>query len=52
MRSAAGRALVDFYYSGAGRRTAGFVREHLPSAIPAIRKGLDALVEIYSAKRG
>ena len=51
MQSAIGRALVDFYYSGAGKKTADFVREHLPSTIPAIRRGLDVLVEIYSAQR-
>ncbi len=51
MQSSTGRAFVDFYYSGAGKRTADFIREHLPSTIPAIRKGLDVLVEIYSAQR-
>jgi len=44
-----GRRFVDFYYSGAGKRTADFIKEHLPSAIPLIRKGLDALVDRYSA---
>ena len=51
MQSVAGRAFVDFYYSGAGKRTADFLREHLPSTIPAIRRGLDVLVERYSAQR-
>ena len=51
MQSSTGRAFVDFYYSGAGKRTADFIREHLPSSIPAIRKGLDVLVERYSAQR-
>ena len=48
MQSLTGRAFVDLYYSGAGRRTADFIREYLPSTIPAIRRGLDALVESYS----
>jgi len=48
MQSSTGKAFVDFYYSGAGKRTADFIREHLPSTIPAIRRGLDALVESYS----
>ena len=51
MRSGLGRAFVDFYYSGAGRKTADFVREHLPSTIPVLRRGLDALVQRYSQQR-
>ena len=43
-----GRRLVDFYYSGAGERAASFIRDKLPSAIPALKKGLDLLVEKYS----
>ena len=46
-----GRKFVDFYYSGAGKRTADFVSEHVPSAIPMIRRGLDALVDRYSPQR-
>jgi len=51
MRSSIGRLFVDFYYSGAGKRTANFIRECLPSTIPIIRKGLDVLVERYSTQR-
>lgn len=51
MRSAIGRAFVDFYYSGAGKKTADFVREHLPPTIPVLRKGLDAIVQKYSQQR-
>ena len=51
MQSQTGRAFVDFYYSGTGKKTAEFIREHLPSTIPAIRKGLDVLVERYSTQR-
>ncbi len=51
MRSAAGRLFVGFYYSGAGKRTADIVNEHLPSTIPILRRGLDFLVERYSAQR-
>lgn len=50
-RSAAGKAFVDFYYSGAGKKTADFVKRHLPSTIPVLRRGLDVLVERYSAQR-
>lgn len=46
-----GRRFVDFYYSGVGRRTANFVSEQAPSAIPIIRRGLDALVDRYSAQK-
>lgn len=48
MESPAGRAFVDFYYNGAGRRSADFINEHLPLVIPVLRKGLNALVEMYS----
>ena len=47
MQNKMGRAFVNFYYSGAGEKTANFIKEHLPSAIPPIRKGLDTLVEKY-----
>lgn len=40
-----GRALVAVYYSGAGKSTADFIKNHLSSAIPVIRRGLDFLVE-------
>ena len=45
-----GRKFVEFYYSGAGQKTADFVRNQLPSSIPVIRKGLDLLVETYSKR--
>ena len=51
MEHPVGRKFVDFYYSGAGKRTADFISEHLPSAIPLIRRGLDVLVERYSAQK-
>jgi hypothetical protein len=51
MQSFAGRAFVDFYYGGAGEKTATFIREHLPSTIPIIRSGLDAFVGRHSALR-
>jgi hypothetical protein len=47
MNNKMGRAFVNFYYSGAGEKTANFIKEHLPSAISPIRKGLDTLVEKY-----
>ena len=51
MKNPIGRAFVDFYYSGTGKKTADFIREHLPSTIPVIRRGLDVLVERYSTQR-
>ena len=51
MESNIGRSFVNFYYSGAGRKTANFIKNQLPSTIPAIRRGLDLLVERYSAQR-
>lgn len=51
MQSSLGRALVSFYYSGAGEKAADFIKNHLPQAIPAIRRGLDSLVEKYSSAR-
>jgi len=45
MQGVVGRTLVRVYYSGVGERTANFIGNHLPSVIPVIRKGLDALVE-------
>ncbi|MFA6088997.1 MAG: CFI-box-CTERM domain-containing protein [Candidatus Woesearchaeota archaeon] len=43
-----GRAFINFYYGGTGKKTANFIKEHLPSSIPVIRKGLDVLVDKYS----
>ena len=51
MQNPVGRAFVNFYYSGAREMTANFIRQHTPSAIPPIRKGLDLLVETYSARK-
>lgn len=51
MQSSTGRAFVNFYYGGAGKKTADFIRKRLPSTIPVIKKSLDALVERYSAQR-
>jgi hypothetical protein len=50
MQSAPGRAFVDFYYSGAGRKAAELIKEKLPGTIPTIRKGLDWLVDRYTAE--
>jgi hypothetical protein len=43
-----GRAFVRFYYAGAGKKLADFLQGHLPSTVPAIRRGLNILVEMYS----
>ena len=50
-KSATGKAFVDFYYSGAGKKAASFVKKRLSSAIPVIKKSLDVLVERYSAQK-
>lgn len=50
METGLGRKAIDLYYSGFGERTANFVRNHLPSTIPFIRKGLDYVVQHYSHK--
>ena len=42
-----GRRAVSFYYSGAGKRMAKFIEKTAPSAVPIIRKGLDALVAYH-----
>ena len=49
MQHPLGRRAVNFYYSGAGQRAADFIRDQVPSAILPIRKGLDFLVQKYSA---
>lgn len=51
IKSSIGKTITNFYYSGAGKRTADFIKRHLPSTIPIVRKGLDVLVERYSAKQ-
>jgi hypothetical protein len=51
MNNAPGRAFIHFYYSGAGKKTADWISRYLPSTIPVIRKGLDALVESYVKRR-
>jgi hypothetical protein len=40
-----GRILVNFYYSGAGKKAANFIEDHLRFSIPLIRRGLDFLVD-------
>jgi len=45
MQSPAGPAVVRFYYSGAGKRAAHYIKTKLPALIPAIRKSLDFLVD-------
>jgi hypothetical protein len=42
-KSRIGKAFIDFYYSGAGRKLANLIKD-IPSSIPIIRKGLDFLV--------
>jgi len=44
-----GRLFIKFYYSGTGKKTADFVKDQLPTlGVPVIKKGLDALVKVYS----
>lgn len=51
MKNSLGSSFVNFYYSGAGKKTADFIKNYFPSSIPTIRKGLDFLVEKYSAQK-
>jgi len=48
-RSALGRKAIDFYYSGAGERTARFIEKHTPSVLPLIKRGLDYLVQVHKS---
>ena len=50
MESSLGRKAVDLYYSGLGQRSANFIRDHASFIIPAVRRGLDRLVEYHQAK--
>jgi hypothetical protein len=50
-RSAAGKAFINFYYSGAGEKAANAIKTHLPTTIPLIRKCLDAVVSGYEHSR-
>ena len=43
MKNYAGRKFVEFYYSGAGEKTADFIEDKTPFLIPVIRKGLDII---------
>jgi len=43
-----GKLLTKMYYSGVGKKGAKFIKEQMPSSIPAIRKGLDFLVNMHS----
>jgi hypothetical protein len=45
-----GRTFIDFYYSGAGKRTAKIIEKHLPSAISPLKNGLDYLINSYRNK--
>jgi len=40
-----GKAFVNFYYSGAGKTTANFIKKYIPFTIPEFRKCLDAVVD-------
>lgn len=51
MKNEFGRAFVNFYYSGAGKKAADSIKNLTPGIIPWMRKGLDFLVEKYSAHR-
>jgi len=47
MQDEMGRKFVEFYYSGAGEKTAKFIKEKARFLIPIIRRGLDFIVEGY-----
>lgn len=40
-----GRAFVNVYYSGAGKKTGSLLKNRLPYVIPPLRKGLDLFTE-------
>jgi len=52
MNTAAGRAFVDFYYSGAGKKAAALIEERIPSVIPVIRSGLNVIVNKRRKRTG
>ena len=49
--SGLGRAVIALYYNGLGERVAKFVQDHIPSAIPIIRKGLDYVIKRYESSK-
>ena len=51
IKNSLGRVITDFYYGGAGEKTAAFIKKHLPFSIPTIQRGLDALVKTYSKRK-
>jgi len=50
MDNPVGRALVDVYYSGLGKKASHYIKEWAPFSIPWIRKGLDTVVKKYRTK--
>jgi len=45
MKNTFGKAFVDFYYSGAGKAVADFMKKHAPFVAPVVRKGLDCIIK-------
>jgi hypothetical protein len=48
--SGLGRKVIELYYSGAGEKTANFIKQHMAYVIPTARKGLDIVVRNYEKK--
>jgi len=44
-----GRKFIEFYYSGAGERTANLIKTKMPYAVPIIKKALDFVVRKYES---
>lgn len=51
MNSWLGRNLVNFYYSGAGKRIAYLLGRDWRQTIPTIRRGLDYVIEKYDSQK-
>ena len=46
-----GQKFIDFYYGGAGQKTASFIENKTPQLIKPIRKSLDKIVSWYENKK-
>ena len=47
MQDGMGKKFIEFYYSGAGEKTAKFIEHRARFLIPIIRRGLDLIVIDY-----
>jgi len=51
MKDKLGKKFVEFYYSGAGEKTAEFIKNDAPFLIPIIKKELDYVVNKYNEEK-